>query len=222
MPVAWDVIRTERLALVDWLATLSPEQWATPSLCEGWSVMHVAAHLAWAPVLSPPRLATGLARAGLRPNRFARDSAVRWAARGVPAVLAQLRTNATNDVGPVGVPREAVLVEAVVHALDVRRPLGSRRAIPAAAFGPAADFCAAARWPVSALLGGAAGRRTAGVRLVATDQKWSHGEGPEVHGTGETLLLLLSGRSLCAEELQGEGAPEVRTRLGEEQTGARS
>ena len=38
MAVTWDVIRTERLALVDWLETLSPEQWSTPSLCEGWTV----------------------------------------------------------------------------------------------------------------------------------------------------------------------------------------
>jgi uncharacterized protein (TIGR03083 family) len=213
MPVAPDVLRTERVTLVDWLETLTPEQWATPSLCPGWTVQDVAAHLAWAPVLSPGRVASGLLRAGLRPNRFTRDSARRWSARGRPAITAQLRTNAATDVGPVGVPRDAVLLDAVVHALDVRRPLRSSRALPPAAFRAAADFSASARWPASVMLGGGAARRVAGVRLVAEDQEWSHGEGPEVRASGEALLLLLSGRPLGSEELRGAGAPEVRRRL---------
>lgn len=213
MAVAWDVVRTERLALVDWLETLSPEQWATPSLCAGWTVQDVAAHLAWAPVLSPGRVVSGLLRAGLRPNRFTHDSARRWSARGRPAITAQLRTNAATDVGPVGVPRDAVLVDAVVHALDVRRPLRSARVLPPDAFRVAADFCAGARWPGSLLLGGGAARRVAGVRLVAEDQEWSHGEGPEVCASGEALLLLLSGRPVGPEELRGAGATEVRRRL---------
>ena len=216
MPVAWDVIRTERLALVDWLETLTPEQWATPSLCEGWTVQDVVSHLAWAPVLSPARTVAGLVRAGLRLNRFSRDSAVEWSTRGRPAILAQLRANALQDVGPVGVPRDAVLVDAVVHAVDVRRPLGDHRAIPSAAFCAAADYCARTRWPASMMLGGGPARRVAGVRLVADDQPWSSGEGPEVHASGETLVLLLCGRGLDPEELHGEGAPVVRDRLAAE------
>ena len=219
MPVGWDVIRAERLALVDTFETMTPEQWATPSLCEGWTVEDVAAHLAWAPVLSPARMAAGLVRAGLRPNRFAHDSAVRWSARGTPAILAQLRANAAQDVGPVGVPRGAVLVDAVVHALDVRRPLGEHRAVPTAAFVPAADFSARTRWPASLLLGGGPARRVAGVRLVAEDHPWSSGEGPEVQASGEALILLLCGRSLDPDELRGEGAPVVRDRLLAEQRG---
>jgi len=206
MAVTWDVIRTERLALVDWLETLSPEQWSTPSLCEGWTVQEVAAHLAWAPVLSPGRLVTGLLRAGMRPNRYAHDSAVRWARRGIPTVLAQLRTNAAQDVGPVGMPRDAVLVDAVVHALDMRRPLGQTRPLPAAAFLPTAEFLVRIRWPGSALLGGGVRKQIRGLRLVAEDQDWSSGEGPEVRGSGEALLLLLSGRTVGAGELHGEGA----------------
>ena len=219
MPVAWDVIRTERLALVDWLEGLTPEQWSTPSLCEGWTVQDVASHLAWAPVLSPARMAAGLARAGLRPNRYSHDSAVQWSTRGRHAILAQLRATAAQDVGPVGVPRDAVLVDAVVHAIDVRRPLGDHRAVPAAAFVPAADFAARTRWPASLLLGGGPARRVAGVRLVAEDQPWSSGDGPEVRASGEALILLLCGRALDPEELHGEGASIVRDRLRAEPRG---
>ena len=35
----------ERLELADLLDTLTPEQWAAPSLCAGWSVRDVCSHL---------------------------------------------------------------------------------------------------------------------------------------------------------------------------------
>lgn len=209
MAVSWDVIRTERRALIEYLETLSPDQWATPSLCEGWTVQDVAAHLAAAPSVTPRQLLADFARARLRPNRATRDSAVRWARRGTTQILEHLRANAERDAKPPGVPRDAVLVDAVVHALDVRRPLGDHRAVPAAAFGPTADFCANTRWPASLMLGGAGRKRIAGVRLVAEDQDWSHGEGPEVRGSGEALLLLLSGRRPEPEELHGEGVARL-------------
>ena len=205
MAVSWEVIRTERHALLGYLETLTPQQWATPSLCEGWRVQDVAAHLAAAPAVTPGPLLADFARAWMRPNRATRDGAVRWARRGTQAILDQLRRNAERDAKPPGVPRDAVLVDAVVHALDVRRPLGDHRAIPADAFGPAADFCANTRWPASIMLGGWDRKRIAGVRLVAEDQDWSHGEGPEVRGSGEALLLLLSGRRPLPGELHGEG-----------------
>ena len=47
------ILRTERLALVELLSTFGPEQWATPSLCGGWTVQDVAAHLAWTPAMPP-------------------------------------------------------------------------------------------------------------------------------------------------------------------------
>jgi uncharacterized protein (TIGR03083 family) len=49
MDAVWALIRSERHALVDYLETLTPAEWSTPSLCQGWTVQDVAAHLAWAP-----------------------------------------------------------------------------------------------------------------------------------------------------------------------------
>lgn len=209
MAVSWDVIRTERQSLIDYLETLSDDQWATPSLCEGWTVRDVAAHLAAAPSVTAGPLLADFVRARFRPNVATRDSAVRWSRRGTAQILDQLRRNAEGDAKPPGVPRDAVLVDAVVHALDVRRPLGDHRPIPAAAFAPTADFCANAGWPGSAMLGGGARKRVAGVRLVAEDQDWTHGEGPEVRASGEALLLLLSGRRPGRDELHGEGVSRL-------------
>ncbi len=45
----WPVIHDDRQALADDLAGLSPEQWQTPSWCDGWSVHDVLAHLLSAP-----------------------------------------------------------------------------------------------------------------------------------------------------------------------------
>jgi len=100
-----------------------------------------------------------------------------------------------------------------VHALDVRRPLGDVRVLPPEAFRRAADFCARAPFPSSMLLGGAVSRRLAGLRLVATDQDWATGEGAEVRGSGEAVLLVLSGRPVRPGELTGPGAATLEDRL---------
>jgi hypothetical protein len=51
-----------------------------------------------------------------------------------------------------------------------------------------------------------------GVRLVAEDAEWTHGDGPEARGSAATTLLLLSGRVIGADELTGPGAETVYAR----------
>nr|MDT0522990.1 hypothetical protein [Streptomyces sp. DSM 41633] len=58
-----------------------------------------------------------------------------------------------------------------------------------------------------------AGRRIKGLRLRANDIEWAHGSGPEVTGTGEALLLAMTGRRQAAEELSGEGATTLLARI---------
>jgi uncharacterized protein (TIGR03083 family) len=209
----WAVIRDERSALIELLETLDPEEWATPSLCEGWTVRDVASHLAWAPAASATEVLGDLLRARLRPNRLNADSAVRHAGRGTAAILDQLRENLARDAKPIGVSQDAVLVDAVVHPLDIRRPLGRPRAISRDAFAPAAAFCARTRWPASMMIGGNVRRRIHGLHLVADDLDWAWGDGPEVHGSGEALLLMLTGRPVGTGELSGPGAATLARRL---------
>lgn len=206
------VLRAARLPLIELLASLDEPQWRTPSLCEGWTVQEVAAHLAWAPVEPPLATAVGFVRARFDVNRLNDENAQRWARRGPAAVLEQLRAVATSGATPFGVPWPAPLVDAVVHELDVRRPLGRPRAIDEPVFREAADFLLAARWPLPVLVGGDPQRRVGGVRLVATGTAWTSGDGPEVHGSPETLLLLLAGRPVRDDELTGPGATQVRHR----------
>ena len=208
-----DVVRAEREDLVALLATLSPEQWVTASLCAGWTVRDVAGHLAWAAGAGGRELLGDLVRARARPNVMIADAAVRWARREPAVLVEELRRAAADGAKPPGMPATAVLVDAVLHGLDVRRPLGRPRPVPAEAFAPVADFCAGARFPSSALLGGPVRRRLAGIRLVAEDRDWTHGDGAEVHASGEAVLLVLSGRPVGPDELRGPGAATLAARL---------
>lgn len=209
-----ELIRTERTALIDLLETLSPDEWATPSLCGEWSVREVAAHLAWAPASPVSELLTELVRQGIRINRANAALASRWARRDTAQIVEQLRANAASGARPTGMPMPAALADAVVHAIDIRRPLNKPRSISPKVFEHTAVFFIGLGGPLTTLVGGSARKRVADLRLVADDVNWSYGAGPEVHGSAEALTLLLSGRAVEPGELTGPGADELRRRLG--------
>lgn len=208
-----ELVRLERRAFLDTLETLTPAQWEHPSLCGEWRVVDVAAHLAWAPVLGPSAGTMAMVRSRLSVNRMIASTAVGWSSRGPDAILEQLGRNMESGAKPLGMPVVAALADAVVHGIDVRRPLGLERRIPREALTPVADFVLKTPWPLNAVVGGNAARRVEGVRLVAEDVDWSHGDGPEVRASAESVALLLYGRPLAAHELSGAGADVLRARL---------
>ena len=207
------LIRAERLALIEFLETLEPAEWETRSLCGAWTVQAVAAHLAWASATPVTETLVSLARSGFRLNQASAEMAVRWACRGPAVILDQLRANAANGAKPVGVPMDAVLVDAVVHALDIRLPLGRPRPVPAEAFRIVADFSMTAKWPMTISVGGSARKRLDGLRLVADGYDWSSGDGQDVHASGEAVLRLLNGRPVERDELTGPGADQLYARV---------
>lgn len=189
-----ELIRTERLAFIDLLESLTEDQWQTPSLCSAWTVEHVAAHLAWAPVSGPLEMVPAALRAGFRTNRMIADTAVRWTARGRPAILDQLRKNVGSDAKPLGVPPVAALADAVVHGLDVRLPLGLHRDVDPEAFRLIANWTVTSRWPMTVPVGGNVRKRLRGTRLIAIDADWAWGEGAEVREPTDMILLRIVGR----------------------------
>ena len=209
-----ELVDDERRALIDTLGSLTDEQWQVPSLCSGWRVVDVAAHLAWAPVLGPVAGAVAMARHGFSMNRMIAGSAVAWSARGRGAILEQLERNRATGARPIGMPEVAALADAVVHAIDVRRPLGLAHPVPPAAVAQVAGFALATPWPLNAVIGGSTRRRVTGVRLVVPEAGWDHGDGPEVTLSSEAAIRLTYGRPVAPDELSGEGAPVLRERLG--------
>jgi uncharacterized protein (TIGR03083 family) len=203
---AWPMIHAERQALAADLADLTDEQWAAASLCAGWSVREVLAHLLAAAEQTPGGFVVRLAGSGFMFNKMV-DKDVAQRTQGPPAsTLAAFRTRLNATTHPPG-PIEAMVGEAVVHGEDIRRPLGISRTYPAETLIAVADFYKKS----NLLLGGK--RRVAGLTLRATDIDWSSGTGPEVTGPAASLVIGIAGRRAALDDLAGGGLSTFRTRF---------
>lgn len=204
-PSPWPLIHQEREALADDLATLSGEQWSVPSLCPGWTVRDVLGHLIATAKTPKGSFLTNLARAGFRFNTMTATLISRESTPEPAAGLTEFRRHLTDTTHPPG-PAEAMLGEIVVHAEDIRRPLGITHKYPAEALTRVTDF-----FKASNLLIGSK-RRIAGLTLRATDTGWATGTGPEVAGPHISLLLVMTGRSAALADLSGDGLTVLRSR----------
>lgn len=199
MSDVWAMVHAERAALIHDLAGLADDRWAHPSLCDGWTVHDVAAHL----VNNAKTTRLGIVRDMVR-ARFDFD---RQNAQGVERergatpreTLARLRQVATRTSTPPA-PLDSRLVEEVVHGEDIRRPLGIRREYPSEAVVRSLRYQAR----TSVALGGAK-QLVAAIRLHAPDEGVSIGDGPEVSGPALSLLLAISGRNEALGDLSGPG-----------------
>ncbi len=203
----WSVVHAERAALVRDLETLSPEQWEMPSLCDGWTVHDVVAHLVDTARTTRVGFVLGLARARFDFDRQNAVGVARHRGDNPAETLARLRAVATRTSTPPA-PLVSRIVEEVVHGEDVRRPLGLRRDYPADAVEEALRL----QVRTSASFGGAR-ELVAAVRLAATDADVTIGEGPEVTGPLLSLLLAVSGRTVALEDLSGAGVPALTDAL---------
>ena len=202
----WPLIHTEREALAADLAALDDARWATPSLCGGWSVREVLGHMIVTAKMTPAKFITALAGSGFQFNELAAKN-VRRETAGTPAeTLAEFRRLVTATSHPPG-PGETWLGETIVHAEDIRRPLGITRNYPTAAVIRVADF-----FKGSNLLIGAK-KRIAGLSLRATDAQWGTGSGPEVAGPAISLVMAMTGRGAALDDLSGEGLATLRSRI---------
>ncbi|MDY7000130.1 MAG: maleylpyruvate isomerase family mycothiol-dependent enzyme, partial [Actinomycetota bacterium] len=189
--------RQERRQFADLLAGLTDAQWDAPSLCSGWSVRDVAAHTISYLDQSLARLTVNMIRA-----RGDVDRLNARLASGTAGLSAQrLVELMARDIEPAGAAAlyggRVALIECLVHQQDIRRPLGLERGLPPESVRVCLDYAR-----VSPVIGGA--RRTRGTRLVGTDVGWVAGRGPEVCGTGEALLLAVTGRLAAVRgELSG-------------------
>ncbi|WP_280357779.1 maleylpyruvate isomerase family mycothiol-dependent enzyme [Nocardia otitidiscaviarum] len=206
---SWRIIEEQRLAIADMLSGLSPEQWRTPSLCTGWSVREVAAHVALTPTppAFPLMLSTGI-RARGNYNRFIDIITRRYAADPDFDPVAALRTHAASRDLPKLTNYRNILFDTMVHAQDMAIPLGHTITVSPAAAAAAADRAVEVGWPVWDR------HRLDGVRLRATDSSWEHGDGLEIHGPALPLLLVITGRPAGFAHTTGPGVEILATRLG--------
>lgn len=119
--------------------------------------------------------------------------------------LARFEAVVTSVKHPPG-PSDTMLGETIIHAEDIRRPLGLQHDYPTDAVVQVADF-----YKGSNLIVGTK-RRIAGVTLRATDADWSHGTGPEVSGPIMALVMAMTGRKAIDDDLSGQGVATLRAR----------
>jgi uncharacterized protein (TIGR03083 family) len=195
-----DSIRAERTALAAMLAELPPSQWSAPTLCEGWRVSEVVAHMTMPFRMSAPRFFLSLARSRFRFDAMADRVARRDAASMSPAdLLTALRDNVDHPWSPPGGGPVGALSHDVIHGLDISVALGLERRPPADRVGLVLSHMRERNVRFF-------GVDLSGVRLEATDLDWSFGSGEPVRGTAQDLLLVICGRRLPADLLSGSPA----------------
>ena len=118
------MIAQERRTLADTLSGLDTRQWTTASLCRGWTVHDVAAHLLMPLVTSLPRVLLAMARSGFSFDRANVKLTAAVARRSNDEIVLGIRSNAEHRFTPPGMGFEAPLTDAIVHGQDIRRPLG--------------------------------------------------------------------------------------------------
>lgn len=204
---AWEVIHRERAALGELLKPLTPEQWEHPSLCRGWSVRDVAAHvIAWPDTSLHQALVAGLRGRG-NFNRMIHDEAQRRSGRPTAQILADFDRFAGSRHHLPFLTYHEGLLDVLVHTQDIAIPLGLRHDMPA----EAARHCASRVWRIGFPF--YARKKLAAYRLVATDVDWSVGDGALIRGPISALLLLVTGRTVALEGLSGEGVAQCRRRF---------
>ncbi|MFI5712226.1 maleylpyruvate isomerase family mycothiol-dependent enzyme [Kribbella sp. NPDC051620] len=185
----WRYVDVERAALADLLAGLTEAEWSTPSVCPGWTVRDVAAHVISSPQARVLPVMGGMVRARGDFNRFVFEEARRAGAKySGEEIVAQYRRFAGSRRRPLGTTVVDPLLDVLIHTQDIVLPLGRRHEMPAEAAVVAADRIWAKSFPFKAR------KRLSGSRLVASDIDWSVGSGAEIKAPIAELLLLLSGR----------------------------
>lgn len=203
----WSLVHAERAALIEDLKNLEAHQWDEPSLCGGWTVHDVVAHLVDTARATRLRFVVGLVGARFDFDLQNARGVARARGSSPQETLQRLAEVATRTSTPPA-PLDSRLVEEIVHGEDIRRPLGLARRYP-----PEAVVRALRLQTRTAASFGGAKELVAGVRLTASDADVSIGSGPSVNGTALALLLAVCGRRVALDELDGPGVAALAAAL---------
>jgi uncharacterized protein (TIGR03083 family) len=199
----------------DLAESLTEEQLDAPSLCEGWRVRDVLGHLSAGIELTLAQMLGTVARHGGSVAKASLHTSIAYADAHTPEEMAhtlrEFGAGFADGKGRDGILRVVtpteLQIDTLIHLQDIRRPLGLTDPIPEERIATALAEAPA--------IGGLMKlkQRGKGLRLRATDLDWSAGDGPEVEGPAEALLLALSGRPAGLDELRGEGYERLAGRV---------
>lgn len=190
-------VEAEFLALARILDSISDQQWETPSLCEGWAVREVVAHVTMAARYTEDEFMAKLREYSFDFTLLSNAIAKQDAALPSATLVADLRSDVMHHwTSPEGGYLGA-LIHVVIHGLDVTVPLGIASRVPEGAIRTVLDEL------TSGGTHGHFGIDLSGRALRATDIDWTYGSGAVLRGSAEDLALVVCGRSLPAGRLDG-------------------
>jgi uncharacterized protein (TIGR03083 family) len=202
----WALVHAERAALAEDLAGLGAEQWRHDTLCGEWDVEQVVAHLIAAASLNQRQWLRSMIGARFRADVHNQRRLAEHRGSTPAETLDRFRAVITSTTAPSS-HTPAYLGEVVVHAQDIRQPLGLVRTPSVDATTPVADFFAQRDFAV------ASRTHVAGLRLRADDGPFATGTGPLVSGSTLALVMSMAGRVPYLAELDGPGVPTLRSRI---------
>ena len=182
-------VTAEFVALAELLDELSEADWDTPSLCSGWRVREVVAHLTMPVRYSPESFQAELRECGGDFTRLSNRVAFRDAALPTDVLVRNLRDEVMHRWVPPGRGPIGALNHVMIHGLDIRVPLERCQELPEGTIRAVLDDLAEGGTHTHF------GVTLDGVRLRATDVEWSFGSGTPIMGSATDLALLLSGRA---------------------------
>ena len=200
-------VANERRQIATLVDGLNDSQLATPSLCAGWDVKTVAAHLACS-VTDGFSVTMGRA---LRRGSLARainEFALRRGQLPAGEIVATLRQRADYPLSPPVFGPAAPFADILIHAGDIRIPLGLPFEPDPEQVALALDFLTGP-WPFGFVPLG----RLWGISLHGTDIDRSWGKGAKICGPAAALMMAVSGRTARLDHLDGPGLPLLRQRL---------
>jgi uncharacterized protein (TIGR03083 family) len=202
----WALAHAERTALAEDLSGLSDDQWRHSTLCGQWDVEDVVAHLTAAASLNQWRWVRSMLGARFRPDVHNQRRLAEHRGSSPAETLERFRAVIGSTTAPSG-HTPAYLGEVVVHAQDIRQPLGLPRTPDVDALTPVADFFARRNFTVPS-------RTTvAGLQLRANDGPFATSTGPLVTGSTLALMMSMAGRAAYVDQLDGPGVPTLRARI---------
>lgn len=182
----WSTTDVQRADLADLLETLTPAQWTSPSLCDGWQVRHVAAHLTHSH-MGPLRVLLEALTSGFRFDPMINRLAV-GDTRSQQEIVAALRAMVGSRKRIIGTRPLDPLTDMLVHGQDITVPLGIDRPVPISAAVAVGNHLWRMRFPMHPA------KRLRGVELVATDAEFSVGDGYRITAPIRDILMVLADR----------------------------
>ena len=196
--------RRELAALVTDLSTLTPRQWRSTTLCSNWDVEEVVAHLGAAATTTRWGWIRSMVGARFDADVHNRRRLEEFRGATPEETLDRFRRIDTITLPVKSSP--AGLGEVIVHAEDIRRPLGLRHVPDTAGLVAVARFFATKDFAVNSKT------LVKDLTLRATDADFLTGTGPEVRGPLLSLVMVMAGRPTFLADLTGDGVGELSGR----------